>query len=587
MITHTKIVCTIGPACNSMESILDLLQAGMNVARINFSHGVQEEHGKVIERLQQAREKMGRPLAIMLDTRGPEVRVGRIKDGQIVLKAGQKLRIFRSEMEGSEEGISLTPPDILKGLGKGTRVLFDDGYISSHIVRSEEDAWVVELHDDGVLKAGKGVNIPNEHLNLPPLTEQDRQDILFGSEVGVDLIALSFVRKAEDILTVRRVLEEQGREDILLIAKIENAEGVQNFDSIIQVADGVMIARGDLGVEVPISQVPRLQKMMIRKAYLAGKPSVTATQMLESMIINPRPTRAEVSDVANAIFDSTSAVMLSGETAVGKYPVETVRVMRSIIAEAEADFDHRQFLDYHGNLSYHDVPSAVTLATVKTAYSSDAKAIFAFTRSGSTARLLSRLRPRMPIIAMTPVYKSYHRLAFNWGVIPVHCSGSTDFDMSYKNISQWALDNKFVSYGDLVIVTAGSPFGISGTTNTMIVENIGDVLVRGLPGWGVRTHGNVALVLSPEGRQPYTVINQIVVLTECDTQYRGFVANAAAVILQNHVDDTQSEKYLLQAAQELDVPVVLQADGASSILKEGQLITVDPEKGLVYKGVVL
>ena len=362
-------------------------------------------------------------------------------------------------------------------------------------------------------------------------------------------------------------------------------EGVQNFDSILQVADGIMIARGDLGVQVPLSQVPRLQKMMIRKCYLAGKPSVTATQMLESMIYNPRPTRAEASDVANAIYDSTSAVMLSGETAIGKYPLETVKMMRSIIAESEADFDNKTFFDYHTGLVYYDVPSALTLATVKTAYSLNAKAIFAFTSGGSTARLLSRLRPSMPIIAMTPCQKCYHQLALNWGVTPVYVRDGENLSEAFEQLSQYALGHKWVEQGDLVIVTAGTPFGFSGTTNTLIVESIGEVLVRAIRGAGPATHGNISLVLSPDTVKAYMIRGMIMVVTRCDESYFPLIREAAGIILQNDIEDHESENLLVQIANTLGKSCIVRADGAMRILKEGQLVTLNPEKGLVYKGV--
>jgi pyruvate kinase len=348
-----------------------------------------------------------------------------------------------------------------------------------------------------------------------------------------------------------------------------------------------MIARGDLGVEMPLSHVPRLQKMMIRKSYLAGKPVVTATQMLESMIQNPRPTRAETSDVANAIYDSTSAVMLSGETAIGRYPIETVHVMRSIIEEAEIDFNYRAFFDQHAPLVYHDVPSAVTLATVKTAYSSNATAIFAFTRGGSTARLLSRLRPKMPIIALTSQKKSFHQLAFNWGVIPFYYPNCQTVREGFDKISTFALENQLVSYGDLVVVTAGTPFGVSGTTNMMIVENIGEVLVRGHSGYGSRIHGNVTIVLTPETKEHYAVKDQLLVIAKCDESYLPLIQESAGIILQNHINDIVSEKYAKKIALNLGKPILLRADEACRILKEGQLVTLDPEKALIYKGVVL
>lgn len=582
----TKIICTIGPAVNSVEKMLELMEAGMNVARLNFSHGTQDEHLQSIKYLKEARGQLKRPLAIMLDTKGPEIRLGKFKDGQVLLKPGQTLHLLQQEVLGDDTQITLYPGNILAQLTVGTRILFDDGYISSHVIETSKRGAMVKIDNGGWIRSGKGVNIPNAHLDLPVVTAKDIDDIQFGCRHDIDFIAASFVRSAEHVLTIKKILADEKKHDILVIAKIENSEGVQNFDSIVQAADGIMIARGDLGVEVPLSHVPRLQKMMIRKSYLAGKPVVTATQMLESMINNPRPTRAETSDVANAIYDSTSAVMLSGETAIGSYPIETVNVMRTIVEEAEADFNYRAFFDQHAPLVYHDVPSAVTLATVKTAYSSNAKAIFAFTRGGSTARLLSRLRPKMPIIAMTGKEKTYHQLAFNWGVIPMHCPSCQSIRDGFEKISTFALDNHLVSYGDLVVVTAGTPFGISGTTNMMLVESIGDVLVRGHVGYGERVHGNVAIVLAPETKEPYAVKDQILVIAKCDESYLPLIREVCGIILQNHINDIASEKYAKKIALNLNKPVLLRADAACRILKEGQLVTLDPEKALVYKGVV-
>jgi pyruvate kinase len=588
MTCRTKIICTIGPAVSSYEKICELIQAGMNVARLNFSHGTYEEHSAVIETLKEARRKLKVPLAIMLDTRGPEVRVGQIENGSVKLEKGARIKLLNHDAVGNQEGISLRPLGILKDLPVGTRILFDDGYISSLIVETLPEGVVVEIENGGLLKSGKGVNIPNMSLSLPAVTETDIADIEFGCQNAVDLIALSFVRKPENIITVKNLLEKFGSKHITVIAKIENHEGLENFDAILQVADGVMIARGDLGVEIPISQVPRMQKEMIRKCYLSGKPSVTATQMLESMIHNPRPTRAEVSDVANAIYDSTSAVMLSGETAVGEYPVETVRMMKSIIEETERDFDYHSLFELHASISYNDVPSSVTLATVKTAYSLGAKAIFGFTSGGSTARLLSRLRPQMPVIAMTPLEKCYHQLALNWGVIPFLGIKSITFEEGFEQVSEFALRNNIISYGDLVIATAGSTFGISGTTNMMIVEHIGDVLVRGHTGEGERVYGNVKMLRTVhEGVQPYHVRGALIVITSCDENYIPYIQEAAGVILQNHVEDQVSELFAMDQAHLLHKPTIVRADAASYILKEGQLVTLDPQKALVYKGVLI
>lgn len=583
----TKIICTIGPSVNSLEKMIELIQAGMNVARLNFSHGTHEEHCKTIQDLKAARAQLKKPLAIMLDTKGPEIRLGKIKDGHITLRLGQKWRLLNHEVLGDENQVSIYPRDIPEQLHIGSSVLFDDGYISSTVIEKMDVGVLVEINNGGIIRSGKGVNIPNTHLNLPAVTAKDNEDIKFGCQQDIDIIAASFVRSAEHVLAIKKILSDEKKQDISVIAKIENSEGVQNFDSIVQAADGIMIARGDLGVEVPLSHVPRLQKMMIRKSYLAGKPVVTATQMLESMIHNPRPTRAETSDVANAIYDSTSAVMLSGETAIGRYPIETVNVMRSIIEEAEADFNYRAFFDQHAPLIYHDVPSAVTLATVKTAYSSNAKAIFAFTRRGATARLISRLRPKMPIVALTSLEKSFHQLAFNWGVIPVYYPDCQTIREGFEKISSFVLEEHLVAYGDLVVVTAGTPFGISGTTNMMIVESIGDVLVRGHIGYGARIHGNVVIVLAPESKEPYAVKDQILVIAKCDKFYLPLIQQAAGIVLQNHINDIASEKYAKKIALNLGKPILLRADAACRILKEGQLVTLDPEKALVYKGVVL
>lgn len=577
----------MGPSVDSLEKILLLIEAGMNVARLNFSHGTHASHLATIQTLKEARKIAGKPLAIMLDTKGPEIRVGQIEGDLLVLQPGQHLRLVKDPVEGNADCISIHPGHVLDHLTPGGRILFDDGYIGARIIEHVSDGVLIEIENGGVLKSRKGVNIPNSYLDLPILTDVDKDDLRFGCEQDVDLIAVSFVRTADDILTVKNYLTELKKPQLLVMAKIETAEGVENFDSIIQIADGAMIARGDLGVEVPLSKVPGMQKMMIRKAYLAGKPSVTATQMLESMIQNPRPTRAEVSDVANAIYDGTSSVMLSGETAVGRYPVETVRVMRSVVQAAEVDFPYRPFFDEHSKLIFHDVTSSITLAAVKTAYSASAACIFAFTSSGGTARLLARLRPSMPILAMTSNEKVYHQMACNWGVIPYLSDPCSSFAEGLQRISAFALENAYVSYGDLIVVTSGVPFGVSGTTNTLTVENIGDVLVRGYQGIGHRVHGKVVLVLSAEGRQPYAVRDQILVITRCDEAYRGLIAQCCGVLLQNHIDDVRSEESLLTMAAELHKPAITRADAAYSLLKEGQLITMDPEKALVYKSVVL
>ncbi len=583
MFTRTKIVCTIGPAVSSYEKILALVDAGMNVARLNFSHGTHEEHHRTIQFLKKAREERGVPLAIMLDTHGPKIRVGKLPGDAITLKPGDRLKLVEEGKEKAGE-IPIHPIEVVEALTPGMKVLFDDGYIITEVVSKGDRKVDLEVKNPGVLKSGKGVNIPGAHIPLPALTESDIDDIKFGCKHDVDFIAASFIRSAHHILTIKDLLLKEKKPEIQVIAKIESTQGIENFDSIVQVADGIMVARGDLGVEVDLALVPKLQKMMIRKCYQACKPAITATQMLESMIQNPRPTRAEVSDVANAIYDCTSLVMLSGETAVGKYPIETVEGMKRIVQEAESDFNYHDFFQLNSQRDYHDVSSAVSLAAVKTAYSTNAKCIFAFTTSGGSARLVSRLKPSMPIIAVTPSKKIYHQLAFTWGVIPVLAEGCQNAKEAFSAASHYALGAGLLSFGDVVVVTAGAPFGKKGTTNMLLVESIGEVLVRGHKGFGPKISGQVLFVLAPEAYNPEDLEGRLVVIAHCDNTFLPVLKKASGVILQNSIGDTASEKYMALLAKTFEIPVMSRADGAMSILKEGDVVTLDPQKGLVYRG---
>lgn len=582
--TRTKIICTIGPAVGTYEAILQLIDAGMNVARLNFSHGTQEDHLKTIGMLKRAREERKIPLAIMLDTKGPEIRVGKIKNDQFPLKAGQRLLLVKEEVVGDESKVQVTPAVVIDTLDIGMRVLIDDGYIITHVVEKRKEGVVIEIENPGLIKDHKGVNIPGIDIDLPAMTEQDISDITFGCKHDIDIIAASFIRSADHVLEIKTLLAKQKKSEIIVIAKIENSLGVHHFDGIVQVADGIMVARGDLGVELPLREVPRLQKMMIRKCYQAGKPVITATQMLESMIKNPRPTRAEVSDVANAIYDSTSAVMLSGETAVGQYPIETVKMMKSIVQEAEKDFNYREFFNRDSRTDFNDVSNSVALASVKTAYSAQARSIFCFTNSGFTARVVSRFRPEMPIVVLTPHRKIYHQMAINWGVIPVEPAPASNVQEAVLITSCFALKKGIVRYGDLVVVTAGAPFGVSGTTNMMLVESIGDVLVRGHSRPGRRIHGKVTLLHAPDEKRHGETRDRIVVISRCDDSYLPLFKHALGVVLQNYPEDVDSEQYLLQVAKMLDIPILTRADGAMSLLTEGQIVTLDPHKGIVYKG---
>ncbi|MBN4067291.1 pyruvate kinase [Simkania negevensis] len=583
---RTKIICTIGPSTSSYEQIVRLIESGMNVARLNFSHGNHDSHYDTIEKIKKARETVSAPIAIMLDTKGPEIRIGTIVGGGFTVEAKQELILTSQDDHKDSSSIPIVPSSVLTTVQEGSTILFNDGYISSTVKKMENGTATVVIENRGALQSGKGVNIPNTRLNLPAMTEQDVDDILFGCHNDIDMIAASFIRSPEHVLAIKKLLEDEGYADISIISKIENSEGVKNFDSILQVSNGIMIARGDLGVELPLTRIPRLQKLLIRQSYLAGKPAITATHMLESMINNPRPTRAEASDVANAIYDGSSAVMLSGETAAGQYPIEAVETMKSIIEDAEIDFDYEGHFAKYAQETYHDIPSSVTIAAVKTSYSANAKAIFTLTHSGTTARLLSRLKPRMPIIALTPIKKVYYQLAINWGVIPLYSEICNAIEDSFDTICKLGLEHNLVEYGDLIILTAGTPFGISGTTNTIIVDNIGEVLVRAHEGIGERITAKASLVFSPEDKDEESYRDRLIVISKCTKAYMPLFKNCAGIILQNQANDHESERLVKAISIALNIPVLIRADGALATVKENQLITIDPDQSLLFEGFI-
>jgi pyruvate kinase len=573
---RTKIICTMGPAVQSAEAIQDLIHAGMNVARLNFSHGTYEDHGRFIQLLKEARAARGVPLAIMLDTKGPEIRVGS-KWQERAFRAGERIALGQAP-----DQIPVRPAEVLAYLKPEMKVLFDDGYLIAHVVSAHEGSVEIEFFNEGVLKPNKSMNLPGTRVPLPALTDQDVEDLRFGVENGIDLVAASFVRSAEHVMAIRDCLHRLGAPDVQIIAKIENAEGIQNFDEIVQVADGIMVARGDLGVELPIAQVPRLQKMMIRKCYQAGKPVVTATQMLESMIHHPRPTRAEVSDVANAIYDSTSAVMLSGETAMGSYPVEAVRVMQAVIEETERDLNFTDIGGPVGQAMQHETPSAVALAAVKTACASGARAIFAFTRTGGTARLLSRLRPSLPILAFVPEQRRFHQMALLWGVHPFLAPADDHLGSAFRAAAEQALASHAVRFGDLVVVTAGAPFGVVGTTNSMIVETIGRVLLRGK---GVGTSGTGLLKRWHAGVDQLD--GAILWVQDWTAAIAEDALRAAAIIYTNALPDPHKERSWLEWGQQHHKTIVVRTNCPEVLLEEGQLMTVEGRRGLVLPGEVL
>ncbi|MFY7843347.1 MAG: pyruvate kinase [Rhabdochlamydiaceae bacterium] len=471
MSNRTKIVCTMGPSVSSLEQIFHLIEAGMNVARLNFGHGTHDEHQKVVNLLKEARAIKQVPLAIMIDIKGPDIRVGSIKGGELFLKPKQLITISKEWKEGCEHGISLRPAVVIDNLEVGQTILFDDGSIMAKVVEKGEDSALIEIQNEGFLKSSKSINIPGAVLSLPIITDKDVEDIQFAVRNQLELMACSFVCHKEHMLAVRKLVTDLGHPGIRLIAKIESSLGVQHIDDIIEFSDGIMVARGDLGVELPLKKVPILQKMIIAKCQNIGKPVIVATQMLESMIKSPRPTRAEVSDVANAIYDSAACVMLSGETAVGKYPIETVDMMKSVIEETEKHFDYKRFLaDVQKDSD--NISSSVAIASVETANHIKAKAIFVVTQSGLTAQLISRLRPNLPIFALTFDAQTYHQMSYLWGVFSLPPQGLSDLKEAFNFMSKFCLDNGFLKSGDAVVITSGTPFGLSGATNMMLIDHI-------------------------------------------------------------------------------------------------------------------
>ena len=476
----TKIVCTIGPSSDSYEVLKALVDEGMNVARLNFSHGTHPEHKKRIDTIKKLRDDIDEPIGIMLDTKGPEIRIKTFKDGMIRIEQGQNFTLTSEDVEGDETRVSVTYKDIAKDLKANDRVLIDDGLVEFIVISVDEKNVYMKAVNSGELSDRKGVNLPSIKVNLPTLTEKDVEDLIFGIENDVDFIAASFIRSAKDVLEIRKILESNGGDDIKIISKIENLEGVQNIDEIIDVSDGIMVARGDMGVELNEEDIPLVQKDIIRKCNLKGKFVITATQMLDSMIRNPRPTRAEVTDVANAILDGSSAIMLSGETAAGNYPVKSCEMMRKIALKIEDSLDYKIIVDSTNDEHEINITNSIAKATREAALDLDAKVIIAATTSGLTARNISKFKPKSPIIAATTNEKVRRQLAIEWGVYPIRATlASRIDDLFYESIN--ILKNiKFVKEGELVILTAGMPLGKAGSTNIMMVKTVGKLLCKGM-----------------------------------------------------------------------------------------------------------
>ena len=586
----TKIVSTLGPASNSVETISELIEAGANVFRFNFSHGDHEEQLTRMNMVREAVKKTGKDVGILLDTKGAEIRTT-VQDttdadygraGYIEFNVGDKTRISMDpEHKGTKEKIAVTYPGLFDDAHIGGHILFDDGLIDMEIIDKDEAnrELIMLVKNAGMLGSRKGVNAPGISINLPGITEKDADDIRFGLDNDINFIAASFVRKAQDVLDIREILEEKNMTHVHIFPKIESQEGIDNIDEIIKVSDGIMIARGDMGVEIAPELVPMVQKRIIKKCNYAGKPVITATQMLESMQENPRPTRAEASDVANAVFDGTDATMLSGESANGKYPVEAVGTMARIDMEAESALSELGSFQIN-EFDKSNVTETIGLSVARAAKNLGVKTIVAATESGHTARMISKYRPDADILAVTFDEHTKRSLMVNWGVYPTVAEKPTTTDDMFDLAAQKAVDLGFAKEGDLILITAGVPVGERGTTNVMKVQMIGSKLLQaqGIGESTVVAHAVVAK--NAEEAIKKAKDGMVLVVPTTDKDYMPPIEKASALIVED--GGLTSHAAVVGIAQ--DIPVVVGADSATSTVVDGELVTVDPRRGIVYRG---
>ena len=563
----TKIICTLGPATDDDEVLRKLMIEGMDVARFNFSHGDHAQHRKNKDRVEKLREELGLPVATLLDTKGPEIRVGDFKEGKVELVEGQTFTLTTEDVVGDQAKVSITYKNLVNDVKPGDTILIDDGLIN--IVCRVENGGPVSNH--------KGVNVPRVNLTMPYISDVDRADIIFGIENDFDFIAASFVRSADDILEIRKILDEYECDNINIIAKIENMQGVDNIDDIIRVSDGIMVARGDMGVEIPLEDVPIIQKMIIKKVYNADKQVITATQMLDSMMIHPRPTRAEATDVANAIYDGTSAIMLSGETAAGKYPVEALHTMKTIAERAERDIDYNKRFFNRDAVQNPDITSAISHATCTTAIDLAAAAIITVTKSGKTARMLSKYRPKCPIIGCTPVKKVARQINLSWGVQPLLIGEENNTDDLFEHAVDAAKKHGYVKDGEVTVITAGVPLGVTGTTNLIKVHVVGHILVKG---FSINERSATAPLCVCESEDELIKNykdGDIIVINETSNRIMDQLKTASAIVCEKNGGNSHAAIVGLSR----DIPVILGAQNATKILKSGAIVTVNGEDGVV------
>ena len=577
----TKIVCTIGPASESEEMLEKLMNAGMNVARLNFSHGSHEEHKARIDTIRKVAKRLNKTIGLLLDTKGPEIRTHNMKDGLIVLEKGKEVIVSMNEVEGTPEKFSVTYENLINDVNIGSYILLDDGLVELEVKEIDKANGEVrcEILNTGELKNKKGVNLPGVKVNLPGITDKDADDIRFGIKENVDFIAASFVRRPSDVLDIRQILEEE-KAEITIFPKIENQEGIDNIEEILEVSDGLMVARGDMGVEIPPESVPMVQKDLIRKCNKLGKPVITATQMLDSMQRNPRATRAEASDVANAIYDGTDAVMLSGETAAGQYPEEAVKTMRNIAVSAEAAQDYKKLLSDRTKLVETSLVNAIGVSVAHTALNLNVKAIVAATESGSTARTISKYRPHSDIIAVTPSEKTARQCAIVWGVNPVVKEGRKTTDALLNNAVATAVETGRVSNGDLIIITAGVPTGEKGTTNMMKIHLVGDEIAKGQGVGRGSVVGHAIVADSASDLEGKDLSDKVIITNSVDETLVPYVEKAIGLITEENGITSPSAIIGLEKG----IPTVVGVEQATKEIKNDMLVTLDASQGKVFEG---
>ena len=579
----TKIICTLGPSTDKEGVLRELVANGMNVARFNFSHGSHEEHLGRLEKLKSIREELGLPVAALLDTKGPEIRLKDFKNGTEMLDAGQMFTLTTREVEGTKEICSITYKDLPQDVQPGGTIMLDDGLIKLQIQTVNDTDIVCKVLNSGKIKNKKGVNVPGVHLSMPYMSQRDRDDIIFGAQQGFDFIAASFVRTAQDVYDIRNLLNEYDS-DIRIIAKIENREGVNNIDSILAAADAVMVARGDLGVEIDFTELPGIQKTIIERSFSFGKPIVTATQMLDSMMVNPRPTRAEISDVANAIYDGTSAIMLSGETAAGAYPVEALKTMSAIAERTEQEGFHLRGRTMDSNPGKISVSDATAHAACLTARDVNAAAIVTVSESGTTARLLSKYRPQQPIIACVMREQVQRQLSLSWGITPLMMSLAHSTDELIEMSTALAKENGYLHNGELAVVTAGVPVGVSGTTNMIKIHMVGNCLATGV-GVGrenadvTNATGKACVCRTLEEVRAKFKPGMVLVVPSTSNEMMDFVRDASALV----VEEPGLNSHAAIVGKALQKPTVVGAAGATSHIRDGLMVAVDCAHGSVQR----